>query len=157
MKSWPGLACVVLLSMGWALPARAQSVDGPYGLDPASYGPWLDRLGPAAGFGLETVRAPLAGTIVVDRFGLPHAVALPAAPPRRAVRTGTKASRSAPTGRAGRGLYSLPTGSLDWAGTRGVILYSPALRYQDFGSGLGRGPYGSVDCGIMYKGWPLRY
>ena len=61
MKSWPGLACVVLLSMGWALPARAQSVDGPYGLDPASYGPWLDRLGPAAGFGLETVTSAFGG------------------------------------------------------------------------------------------------
>ena len=35
---------------------------------------------------------------------------------------------------------------------RDVVLYSPALRYQSYGGGYGRGPYGTVDCGMMYKG-----
>ena len=54
---------------------------------------------------------------------------------------------------AAQSQYPLPTGSLDWPAANGVILYSPALRYQTYGDGYGRGPYGSVDCGIMYKGW----
>ena len=41
------------------------------------------------------------------------------------------------------------------ARARGVVLYSPALRYQNYGGGYGRGPYGSIDCGMMYKGMSL--
>ena len=31
---------------------------------------------------------------------------------------------------------SCPTGSLDWAGASGVLLYSPELRYQNYGGGI---------------------
>jgi hypothetical protein len=53
--------------------------------------------------------------------------------------------------------YQLPTGSLYWSGANSGILYSPAMRYQTYGGGYARSPYGAVDHSIMYKGWELGY
>ena len=53
--------------------------------------------------------------------------------------------------------HQRPTWSLDWAGASGVLLYSPELRYQNYGGPYGNGPYGSIDCGMMYKGMWLGY
>jgi hypothetical protein len=152
-----GLSFVVVLSIGPASPAQAQKVADPYRRGAAAaYGDSPYRIEPFGGFGLETMQTPFVGTVVLDRFGLVHGS--PLAQPSRGVRVARprgKASGAASTGRAARVEHQLPTGSLNWAGAGGVVLYSPALRYQNYGGGYGRGPYGSIDCGMMYKGWSL--
>lgn len=123
-----------------------------------SYGDSIYQIEPYGGFGLETMRTPLAGTVWLDRFGMVHttepAKPLPRVAPRR---PGTKAIGAAASRRVSQTPAPLPTGSLRWTGSSAVVLYSPSLRYQSYGGGYGRGPYGNVDCGIMYKGMSLGY
>jgi hypothetical protein len=161
MMRWFSLGLTVVFSIGLSAPAGAQLADYPYGYgsDAVAYGRSLDRIEPYGGFGLEMMQTPIAGTVIVDRFGLVHGnphIELPShvmAPSPR-----TKVSRYAPRRRvAARVGYQLPTGSLDWAGASGVILYSPALRYQNYGGGYGRGPYGTMDYGMMYHGMSFGY
>ena len=132
--------------------------DRPYAPDASLDGESLAHFEPYGGFGLETIQTPIAGTVMLDRFGLVHraphrepSLRIPAPRPR------SRSSGSRPAARTARIGYQLPTGSLDWTGTSGVVLYSPALRYQNYGGGYGRGPYGSMDCGMMYHGMSLGY
>jgi hypothetical protein len=158
MIRWIGLGLIAVVMIGVSPPANAQMADHPYGADASPYGMSPDRLEPYGGFGLETTQIPMAGVVVIDRFGLAHgnprallSEPVPVRQPR------AKATRSVPGRRAGRLGYQLPTGSLDWAGASGVIVYSPVMRYENYGGGYGRGPYGSVDCGMMYHGMSLGY
>jgi hypothetical protein len=116
------------------------------------------QIEPYGGFGLETMQTPFAGTVWLDRFGMVRATE-PAQPmPRLAARgPGTKATSPAARRQVSRTGARLPSGSLHWPGSSGVVLYSPGLRYQSYGGGYGRGPYGNIDCGIMYKGMSLGY
>jgi hypothetical protein len=158
MIRWLGLSFAVVFLIGWGSRAEAQMVADPYGSDGSGYGASLYRIAPNGGFGLETMQTPVMGAVVLDRFGLAHGTPLVQLSPQvRASRSGAKASRSLASGRRGRAGYQLPTGRLDWAGASGVVLYSPALRYQNYGGGYGRGPYGSIDCGMMYHGMSLSY
>jgi hypothetical protein len=51
----------------------------------------------------------------------------------------------------------LPTGQLYWPGSYMTPGYVPFSRYQSYGSGYGRGPYGSNFYGGYYHGYLLRY
>jgi hypothetical protein len=107
------------------------------------------------GFGLGYMQAPVAGTVMMDRFGMFYATPLVTSAPQGVVSqpqapTARTRSRKAPP--APR--YALPTGSLYWPGASGVILYSPALRQQNYGGGYARSPYGSIEYGGWWKGWP---
>jgi hypothetical protein len=105
------------------------------------------------------MQRPLLGSVVMDRFGLVHGPmdARPAPPPPQPPRSRTKTGRTTASGRVVPTRYPLPTGSLNWPGASGVVLYSPADRYQNYGGGYGRGPYGSIDCGMMFRGMALGY
>ena len=158
MIRWVGLSFVVVFSIGFRAPIEAQMAEQPYGPDPSLYGESLAYFEPYGGFGLEMIQTPIAGTFMLDRFGLVHRT------PRRepsvrvtAPRPRFRSSRSGPATRTARVGYPLPTGSLNWPGASGVLLYSPALRYENYGGGYGRGPYGTMDCGMMYHGMSLGY
>ena len=51
----------------------------------------------------------------------------------------------------------LPQGQLYWPGSYMTPNYVPLNRYQSYGSGYGRGPYGSDFYGGYYKGFLLGY
>ena len=73
MIRWLGLSFVVVLLIGLAPPANAQMADHPYGTGCVSLtADRLDHIEPYGGFGLETMQTPIAGTVVLDRFGLVH-------------------------------------------------------------------------------------
>jgi hypothetical protein len=152
-----GLALAMVIFLGWASRSAAQSVDDAYATVTTGYSYFI-YAEPYGGFGMETIQVPLVGTFWLDRFGMSHATQSAQPLPRVAARrpvaktTGTAANR-----RISKSGARLPTGSLQWPGASGVVLYSPWLRYQSYGSGYGRGPYGNEDCGIMYKGMWLGY
>ena len=144
--------------VSWASQSGAQTVVDRNGSVRTRYGDSVYQSEPYGGFGLESVQTPFAGSVWVDQFGFLHFTA-PAQPSPRvsAVRPRPKATGSAASRRVSPTKNRLPTGSLYWPGSSGVILYSPGLRYQSYGGGYGLGPYGSIDCGIMYKGMSLGY
>jgi len=108
------------------------------------------------GFGLGYSEAVPAGSLIMDRFGMVHGFSgVATAPASRAPRVRTRNAHAGSSRAAAQAQYQLPTGTLYWPAANGVILYSPAMRYRAYGNGYGRGPYGSRDCGTMYKGWPL--
>jgi len=153
-----GLTLAMVVMLGPATTTHAQTAADPYRMEESTYGEHLDQLGPHGGFGLETAQAPRAGGVWMDRFGILHQTpVLAPAPAYTAARAGARPSRSGTSGRTARSQYQLPTGSLNWPGASEVILYSPAMRYQTYGGGYGWGPYGSVDCGIMFRGMSLGY
>jgi hypothetical protein len=118
----------------------------------------LNQIEPYGGFGLETMQTPVLGTVFVDRFGMLHETSFARpAPPVTSPRPRAKTNRYAPGGRLARARHQLPTGSLDWAGATGSLLYAPGLRYGNYAGPYGNGPYGSIDCGMMYKGMWLGY
>lgn len=51
----------------------------------------------------------------------------------------------------------LPQGQIYWPGSYMAPNYVPFSRYQSYGSGYGRGPYGSGFYGGYYKGFSLGY
>jgi hypothetical protein len=114
------------------------------------------------GIGLDLRQPMTAGRLIMDQYGMVHQVpsvqSQPAPRVERARRSQARAGSS--RARTARPVavpkYQLPTGSLYWPGADGVMYYSPLLRYQSYGDGYGTGPYGSVDHGIMYKGWSLQ-
>ncbi|MGC8642804.1 MAG: hypothetical protein ACP5XB_23335, partial [Isosphaeraceae bacterium] len=53
--------------------------------------------------------------------------------------------------------YPLPQGRLYWPGAYMVPGYTPANRYQTYGSGYAQSPYGSNFYGGYWKGWPKAY
>jgi hypothetical protein len=158
MIRWGALSFAVILAIGSSSPVQAQMAGDPYGPYASPYGGSTVQIEPHGGFGLELIQAPMPGTVMLDRFGIVYGVpdresfVRVTAPLPRA-----RSSRSGPAKRTARIGNQLPTGSLDWAGASGVMLYSPAFRYQNYGGGYGRGPYGTMDCGMMYHGMSLGY
>ena len=148
-----GLTLTLVLLLGWASRSSAQTVADARVSVATIYNKYIYAIEPNGGFGLETIQIPFAGAFWLDQFGLVHAIE-PAQPlPRIAARRSAPKSIVAPAShRVSKTGARLPTGSLAWPGASGVVLYSPWLRYQSYGSGYGRGPYGNADCGIMYKG-----
>ena len=122
---------------------------------------------PHGGFGLEYAQPIAGGRVVMDQYGLLHAIrtveaaprALAAQPRRSETMSPTRGSRTSPTvsRAAARSRLQLPTGSLAWAGVRAVVLYSPGVRYEAYGNGYLRGAYGVVDHSRMYHGMALDY
>jgi hypothetical protein len=51
----------------------------------------------------------------------------------------------------------LPQGQLYWPGSYVTPNYTPATRFQSYGAGYGRGPYGSNFYGGMYQGYSMGY
>ena len=69
----------------------------------------------------------------------------------RATRTYSRGYSQAPAPYA----TQLPQGQLYWPGSYMSPYYMPFSRYQTYGSGYGRGPYGSNFYGGYYKGFVL--
>jgi hypothetical protein len=148
-----GLILTMVVMLCLATTARAQTVADPYTMEESTYGEHLSQM-PPGGFGLETLQLPRAGSFWMDRFGMIHRMPVVTTAPGVSA---ARPSRSGTNGRVVRMQYQLPTGSLYWPGAGEVILYSPAMRYQTYGGGYGRGPYGSLDSGIMFRGMALDY
>ena len=140
-----------VLFVGLSTPARAQ--------DDYFYRDWTGASfsgpQPYGGFGMQYTQVPMAGSVMMDRFGMmyttpmisspaPALLAQPQAPTVRA-----RSRKAAPAPR-----YALPTGHLYWPGASAAALYSPALRQQNYGGGYARSPYGSIYYGGMWHGWP---
>jgi hypothetical protein len=92
--------------------------------------------------------------------GVPYATQTrPAIGPRvlgrnnRATRTYSRGYNQAPAPYA----TQLPQGQLYWPGSYMTPNYVPFNRYQSYGYGYGRGPYGSNFYGNYYKGFLLGY
>jgi hypothetical protein len=152
-----GSSLALLLTLGVASTARSQ--DFVAGVDPYAYfgsgGPAPEDL-PYGGFGHGYVQAPLAGSVLVDRFGGMYTIAPPVSPQvGQAARPDSQPSRVRSRKAPPRPRYALPTGSLYWPGAGAVVMYSPELRYQTYGGGYVRSPYGTLDCGNMWKGWTM--
>jgi len=165
MTRLSGFVVAGIVVFGWAGAAGAQVVDGnPFESESAYDGYFYSSL-PSGGFGLEYTQPVGEGSLVMDRFGMFYMA--PAV--RTAAPSNTTAAVSAPMRRRGvqsrteakrvqaQPRYQMPTGSLYWSGANSGILYSPAMRYQSYGGGYARSPYGAVDHSIMYKGWDLGY
>jgi len=170
--------------LGLAAPAHAQTTMADwYGVEDYGYGGYSSGYQTYDGFGAGYIQAVVGGSVIMDRFGMlyriPDVAPAPTSEGRRTEDGGRKklngssdvvaapalraARARAGRARAGSGRvaaqprYQLPTGSLYWPAANEVILYSPAMRYQSYGGGYGRDPYGSIDHGTMWKGWPLGY
>jgi hypothetical protein len=113
------------------------------------------------GFGLEYSQTVPAGGMVMDQYGLWHALPnLESAPPVAAAQpqTRTRTTRSVSrrvAAKVAQPRYQLPTGSLGMSGANGGILYSPGTRYQSYGSGYGL-PMGTIDHSGMWWGLQTR-
>jgi hypothetical protein len=111
------------------------------------------------GFGLQYAQPVVNGGVVMDQYGMWHDVpyvpyvqpAAPVAPARPVVAART--SRSTRRVAVGQPRFQLTTGSLGTTGSNGGILYTPGMRYEAYGNGYGRGPYGVSDYSHMWKGW----
>jgi len=158
-----GLTVALVVPLCLATTAHAQMTPyngggamGPY------YGVSVYGGQPYGGFGLNYSQAVPAGGMVMDQYGLWHAVpyvelaAPPAATqPQQRSRTTRSTSRRV-TARVAQPRYQLPTGSLGLSGANGGMLYSPAARYQSYGSGYGW-PVGVIDNSGMWHGMPSGY
>jgi len=155
------LSLAILFAFSLATTSHAQTTPyGGYVPEAPGYGVSSFPGHPYGGFGLEYTQPVVAGSLVMDQYGLVYAApsvesapAVVTAQPQ--LQSRTRSSRSSSTRTVARPRYRLPTGSLEWAGGTGVILYSDATRYETYGSGYARGPYGVVDYSHMSKGWPL--
>jgi len=149
---------LVVIVMSLSTPAHAQmTMADPNGREDYGYGGYSYGYQTYGGFGLGYSQAVRAGGLIMDRFGMVHEISgVATAPISLAPRVRARNARAGSSRVAAQSQYQLPTGSLYWPAANGVILYSPAMRYRSYGDGYGRGPYGSLDHGIMYKGWPLR-
>jgi hypothetical protein len=152
-----GLILVGIGLLSLASPAHAQmTMADPYGMEDYGYGEYFHGYQTYGGIGLGSGQAVPAGGLIMDRFGMLHAIpSVVPAPTARAPRPRAAQARTGSSRAVAKSRYQLPTGSLYWPAASGVMLYSPFERYQSYGDGYGRGPYGSVDHGIMYKGWPV--
>jgi hypothetical protein len=159
------LTATILLSHALAASVHAQST--PYddsgfvttANDISNYGSL-----PNGGFGVGYTQSVAAGSWIMDQYGMMHSVPTidPAPPavdakPATAARPAARTSGSTANRTKAKPRYQLPTGSLGWSGANGVVVYSPEARYESYGSGYGRGPYGVVDYRHMSWGWPNGY
>jgi hypothetical protein len=156
------LTATILMSHALATSAQAQSTpydDGAF--DPTASGVSNYGSMPNGSFGIEYAQQVQAGSLVMDQYGLVYRVPTVELAPRAADAKPATAARPAPrmsgsTAKRAKAKprYELPTGSLRSSGANGVVLYSPGARYETYGSGYGRGPYGVVNYGNMWWGWP---
>jgi len=159
------LTAAILLSHALAASVQAQST--PY--DDGAFIPTANGISnygsmPNGSFGVEYTQPVVTGSWIMDQYGMVYRVptvepapraadAKPATAARPAPRmSGSAANRAKPKPR-----YQVPTGLLGSSGANGVVLYSPEARYESYGSGYGRGPYGVVNYGHMWWGWPTGY
>jgi hypothetical protein len=158
-----GLTVALVVPLCLAATTRAQTApydgggaQGPY-FGVSAYGGQ-----PYGGFGLQYSQTAPAGSMVMDQYGLWHAVPyFESAPPVAAAQPQTpppsRTSRSRRiAAKVAQPRYQLPTGSLGMAGANGGILYSPGARYQSYGSGYGW-PAGVIDNSRMWHGMPSGY
>jgi hypothetical protein len=155
------LTAAILLSHALAASTQAQSTpydDGRF--DPTASGVSNYGSMPNGGFGIEYTQPVQAGSLIVDQYYMVRATPTVESAPRAVVAQPapiTRTSGSASNRTKAKPRYQLPTGSLGWNGGNGVILYSPASRYESYGFGYERGAYGVVNYGSMYMGWPIGY
>jgi hypothetical protein len=114
---------------------------------------------PYGGFGLEYSQAFPAGGMIMDQYGLWHAVpgvqsapAVAAAQPQPRSRPARSSSRRIPA-KVAQPRYQLPTGSLGLSTADGGMLYSPVTHYRSYGSGYAF-PAGVIDHSGMWWGMP---
>ncbi len=114
------------------------------------------------GFGFEYSQAQPASGMVMDQYGLWHAVPyvesappVAVAQPQQRARTTRSTSRRVAT-KVAQPRYQLPTGSLGLSGANSGILYSADARYRSYGSGYGW-PVGVIDNSGMWHGMPSGY
>jgi hypothetical protein len=164
-----GFIFALWLLIGSTTASRGQTyAAGPYEGGPYDYPTYAYDNAPFGAFGLDYIQTVPSGSLMMDRFGMvfqaPRIATQPAPAPQRAssntrVRARSRPARMQPRARRAPvqapGNYQLPTGSLHWSAGEGVLLYAPALRYQSYGGGAARSPYGSIDYGSMYHGWPI--
>ena len=157
-----GLILVVIVLLSASAPTYAQMMPvGSFGTEGYEYrgdAVVAHAYQTFGGFGFEYGQVPDAGGVMIDRFGMPYGI--PVAVPRArrcgsAAATEAVACRFQPRRHPSR--TQLPTGSLYWPAANGVSPYSPAARYQAYGSGYAQSPYGGIDAGMMWMGWPLSY
>jgi hypothetical protein len=166
-----GLACALWLLIGYSPASRGQTdSSGSYEGGPYDYGTDVYHDAPSGAFGLDYVQVVPSGRLMMDRFGMVYQAPIvgnqPASASERVnVNANVRATARSRSARArvrrapalAPMSYQLPTGSLHWPAGEGVLLYAPALRYQSYGGGAARSPYGSINYGSMYMGWPLSY
>jgi hypothetical protein len=153
-----GLTLATLIFLSFASPGDAQTPFTENGSAITNSRESVAPIQPYGGFGLENMRTPIAGREWVDRFGMVHtAEPAPLSTVLAPHRVAKKVSSSPVNRKVSRTPSLLTTGSLNWPASSELILYSPEFRYRSYGGGYGYGPYGSVDCGIMYKGMSLGY
>ncbi len=168
MSRLSGFVLAGIVIFGLAGAAGAQVVDSdPYESGSAYDGYFYSKSSPGdGGFGLGYAQPVREGSLVMDRFGMFYMApaARTASPPdtTAAVSAPVRRRRGAPSRTEAKRVqaqprYQMPTGSLFWSGANSGILYSPGMRYQTYGGGYARSPYGAVDHSIMYKGWELGY
>jgi hypothetical protein len=156
-----GLALAVVLLVGVSSTSHAQMTSGSDDeMGTSGYGGHSYENPAFGGFGMDYMQVPQAGTFQMDRFGGVYAVpgsypGMPQVFTAAPARTQSNNSRSGAT--SVRARYRVPTGSLYWPGAGGVLLYSPQLRNASYGSGYARSPYGRIDYGTMWLGWPIGY
>jgi hypothetical protein len=159
-----GLTVALVVPLCLATTAHAQVTAYENGGAPnAYYGGSAYGGQPYGGFGLEYSQAVPAGGMVMDQYGLWHAVPYVESTPSVAVapqpqprsRTPRSASRRV-AAKVAQPRYQLPSGSLGLSGANGGMLYSPGMRYQSYGSGYGW-PVGVIDNSGMWHGMPSGY
>ncbi len=162
MNRMLGLILVVIVLLSASTPTYAQTMPvGSFGTEGYEYRG--DAVGAPAyqtfgGFGFEYGQVPDAGGVMIDRFGKPYGIPVAApAPAALGPRPRPRQSRVGSNRVGAQSRTQLPTGSLYWPAANGVSPYSPAARYQAYGSGYAQSPYGGIDAGMMWMGWPLSY
>ena len=145
------VALVVPLSVATTAHAQATNYGGvPTGPD---YGAAVMAGQPYGGFGLQYSPGVPAGGMVVDQWGGLHPVGYANSGPVAVVQPENRVVLTRPRSRRmmAQPRYQLPTGSLEWSGGNGGMLYSPGTRYASYGSGYSVGPYGVIDHRMMWK------
>ncbi len=124
----------------------------PTAVNPAAVGsPYMETFPSFAGtygFPLGLTVRPVTPFTTTTR---PAAVARGRVRRPRAARAGNGVVNATPPPYA----TQLPTGQLYWPGSGVSPNYSPYSRYQSYGSGYSRGPYGSNFYGGLWKGFWL--
>jgi hypothetical protein len=158
-----GLTVALVVPLCLTTTARAQMTpyDGGGAMRP-NYGVSVYGGLPYGGFGQDYSQVVPAGGMVMDQYGLWHAVpsSVQSAPPVTAAQpqpqTRSRTTRSASrrvAAKVPQPRYQLPTGSL--SGANDGMLYSTGARYQSYGSGYGW-PMGVIDHSGMWWGMPSR-
>jgi hypothetical protein len=158
-----GLTVALVVPLCLTTPAHAQTTpyNGGGALSPY-YGVSVYGGLPYGGFGQDYSQVVPAGGMVMDQYGLWHAVpsSVQSAPPVTAAQpqpqTRSRTTRSASrrvAAKVPQPRYQLPTGSL--SGANDGMLYSTGARYQSYGSGYGW-PMGVIDHSGMWWGMPSR-